>query len=78
VAGVKRPNGEVLDMKERGKYRESEEMVVFPRHSGDRCESGGEAMEDDAVEGNQNCSPEFLPWAGCVDHGRLLEPGKKR
>jgi hypothetical protein len=52
VAGVRRPDGEVLDTKDRDKYRESEETVVLPRRSGDQCESGGEAVEDDAVEGN--------------------------
>jgi hypothetical protein len=35
MAGVRRPDGEVLDMKEHGKYRESGETVVLPWHSGD-------------------------------------------
>jgi hypothetical protein len=53
-------------------------MVVFPRHLGDQGEYGGEAVEDDAVEGDQNHSPEFLLWAGCIGRGHLLEPARKQ
>jgi hypothetical protein len=78
VARVRRPDGEVLDMKECGKYRENRETVVLPRHSGGQVESGGEAMEDDAVDGDQNHSLEFLLRVGCVGRGRLLEPARNQ
>jgi hypothetical protein len=68
----------VLDTKERGKYKESGETVVFPRRLGDQGEYGGEAVEDDAVEGDQNHSPEFLLRAGCIGRGRLLKPARKQ
>jgi hypothetical protein len=49
----------------------------LPGGSGLRGASGGEAMEDDAVDGGQNRSPEFLLRAGYVGRGRSAQTHKQ-
>jgi hypothetical protein len=60
VAGVRRPDGEVLDTKGSRKYRESAETVVLPRRSRDQGEYGGEVFGVKASWSSANSLPEFL------------------
>jgi hypothetical protein len=58
MAGVRRPDGEVLDTKGSGKYRESAVTAVLPRRLGDRGEYGGEVFGVKASWSSANSLPE--------------------